>query len=270
MLTSLTLLVLVGSARRWRRAWPAVAGGVLAALVRGRAPWSTRSWWSRCSTPSPRCPTGRCGRRSSSWPTARASRSTTSWSPTPPGAPRRSTRTSPASAAPAGWSSTTTSSTTWGRPRRCPWSATSSAHAKHDDVLIGTALGAAGAVLGVGLLGLLLPRRREEDDGGDDSRERGRPAVRAAAPRAGRGGRPARQSGAERDQPSDRDPGRCRGPALHRRPGGVHRPPAGAGEAVGRGSDSAGLVAVLVRVPPDHAGAHRAGRALGVRTDAGD
>jgi len=31
--TSLVLLVLVGSARRWRRAWPAVAGGVLAAVV---------------------------------------------------------------------------------------------------------------------------------------------------------------------------------------------------------------------------------------------
>jgi len=31
--TSLVLLVLVGFARRWRRAWPAVAGGVLAAVV---------------------------------------------------------------------------------------------------------------------------------------------------------------------------------------------------------------------------------------------
>lgn len=31
--TSIVLLVLVGSARRWRRAWPAVAGGVLGSLV---------------------------------------------------------------------------------------------------------------------------------------------------------------------------------------------------------------------------------------------
>jgi STE24 endopeptidase len=34
------------------------------------------------------------------------------------------------------------------------------AHAKHQDVLVGTALGAAGAALGDGLLGLLLPARR--------------------------------------------------------------------------------------------------------------
>jgi STE24 endopeptidase len=33
-------------------------------------------------------------------------------------------------------------------------------HAKHHDVVIGTALGAAGAALGAGLLGLLLTRRR--------------------------------------------------------------------------------------------------------------
>jgi STE24 endopeptidase len=38
------------------------------------------------------------------------------------------------------------------------------AHAKHRDVLVGTALGAAGAVLGVGLLGLLLPRREEDGE----------------------------------------------------------------------------------------------------------
>lgn len=33
VVTSLVVLVLVGCARRWRRAWPAVAGGVLGALV---------------------------------------------------------------------------------------------------------------------------------------------------------------------------------------------------------------------------------------------
>ncbi|TNM45086.1 M48 family metallopeptidase [Nocardioides albidus] len=40
------------------------------------------------------------------------------------------------------------------------------AHAKYDDVLTGTLLGAAGAVLGVGLLGFLLPgsRRTREDE----------------------------------------------------------------------------------------------------------
>ncbi|GAA3665021.1 M48 family metallopeptidase [Nocardioides ginsengisoli] len=38
------------------------------------------------------------------------------------------------------------------------------AHAKYDDVLTGTALGAAGALFGVGLLGLLLPARREQGE----------------------------------------------------------------------------------------------------------
>lgn len=36
------------------------------------------------------------------------------------------------------------------------------AHAKHDDVMTGTLLGAAGALVGVGLLALLLPRRRAD------------------------------------------------------------------------------------------------------------
>jgi STE24 endopeptidase len=39
------------------------------------------------------------------------------------------------------------------------------AHAKYDDVMTGTALGAAGALLGVGLLGLLLPVPRRRRDG---------------------------------------------------------------------------------------------------------
>lgn len=42
------------------------------------------------------------------------------------------------------------------------------AHAKYDDVLTGTLLGAAGAVLGVGLLGLLLPVPRRERSGEDE------------------------------------------------------------------------------------------------------
>ncbi|GAA1912396.1 M48 family metallopeptidase [Nocardioides lentus] len=39
------------------------------------------------------------------------------------------------------------------------------AHARHDDVLVGSSLGAAGAVAGVGLLGLLLPGRRRRAPG---------------------------------------------------------------------------------------------------------
>lgn len=41
------------------------------------------------------------------------------------------------------------------------------AHAKYDDVVTGTLLGAACALVGVGLLGLLLPRRRESGTAGD-------------------------------------------------------------------------------------------------------
>ncbi|MFI5625914.1 M48 family metallopeptidase [Nocardioides sp. NPDC051685] len=37
------------------------------------------------------------------------------------------------------------------------------AHAKHDDVLVGTVIGAAGSVAGVGLLGLLLSYRRQDE-----------------------------------------------------------------------------------------------------------
>jgi len=37
------------------------------------------------------------------------------------------------------------------------------AHAKHDDVLVGTVIGAAGAAAGVGLLGLLLSYRRQDE-----------------------------------------------------------------------------------------------------------
>jgi STE24 endopeptidase len=41
------------------------------------------------------------------------------------------------------------------------------AHARHDDVLAGSVLGATGAAAGAGLLGLLLPRRRRSRDGED-------------------------------------------------------------------------------------------------------
>ncbi|WP_299057774.1 M48 family metallopeptidase [uncultured Nocardioides sp.] len=44
------------------------------------------------------------------------------------------------------------------------------AHARHDDVLVGSVLGAAGAALGAGLLGLLLPGRRRR---GEDASEPG-------------------------------------------------------------------------------------------------
>ncbi|MCG8151679.1 M48 family metalloprotease [Pimelobacter simplex] len=61
------------------------------------------------------------------------------------------------------------------------------AHAKYDDVMTGTALGAAGALLGVGLLGLLLPvplRRRPDGDDGD-GRDGGAPGAGADPSYAG-------------------------------------------------------------------------------------
>ena len=51
------LVVLVGCARRWRRAWPAVAGGAARRAGAARARSSTRCSSSRSSTTSPRCPT---------------------------------------------------------------------------------------------------------------------------------------------------------------------------------------------------------------------
>ena len=49
------------------------------------------------------------------------------------------------------------------------------AHARHDDVLVGSVLGALGAAAGVGLLALLLGRRRRGAP--DDARDPGRPEV---------------------------------------------------------------------------------------------
>ncbi len=51
------------------------------------------------------------------------------------------------------------------------------AHARHDDVLTGSLLGAAGAALGMGLLGLLLPPPRREGEEPGNARTAGDPAV---------------------------------------------------------------------------------------------
>ena len=78
-------------------------------------------------------------------------------------------------------------------------------HARHDDVLTGSLLGAAGAMLGVGLLGLLVGGRAW----------RGRPAAGASGAGAGGDRHAARQPGGERHQPADRDPGRRGVAARH-------------------------------------------------------
>ena len=125
-------------------------------------------------------------------------------------------------------------------------------HARHDDVLTGSLLGAAGALFGVGLLGLLV---------GGQGRS-GRPAAGAAGAGA-RGDRDAaRQPGAERHQPAHRDPGRRGLAAGHPRPRGVRRGAEAAGAHVAGRPHAVRLVAVLVRQPPDDAAADRARRAV--------
>ena len=105
-------------------------------------------------------------------------------------------------------------------------------HARHDDVLTGSLLGAAGALLGVG------PARPADGWG---SR---RAAPRAPGARPGRGGVPARRPRGERHQPPDRDPRGRRRAAGHRRPGGVHRGAEGARPEVPGRPDPAGPLAV--------------------------
>ena len=99
-------------------------------------------------------------------------------------------------------------------------------HARHHDVVLGTALGATGVVLGSGLLGLLLSRRRLLDRAGV---RRSRPAG-GGGPAAGPGGRgvAAGQPGPEHDQPGHRGAGR---PGLAAGDGRLHGVRADAGAA---------------------------------------
>jgi STE24 endopeptidase len=174
--SSLVLLVIVGTARRWRTWWPAIAGGIAATLVM-LGSFVYPCWSSRCSAPSPRCPTGPCARGCSSWPRPRACTSTTCWRRTPRAGPRRSTPTCRGSAARGGSCSTTTSSATSRRTQVLSVVAHELSHARHDDVLTGSLLGAAGSVLGIGLLGLVIERRRRRARDPEMQRTAGDPAV---------------------------------------------------------------------------------------------
>ena len=126
-------------------------------------------------------------------------------------------------------------------------------HARHDDVLTGSLLGAAGSVMGIGLLGLVLGRRRTRVPAPGNARNRRCSGGGATGTRPGGGGGAARQPDPERDQPADRDPRRCRRGAGHEGPRGVRRGPAAAGEPLTGRPDGPRLVAVLVRQPPDDA-----------------
>ncbi len=131
------------------------------------------------------------------------------------------------------------------------------AHAKHQDVLVGSALGVAGVFFGVGLLGVVVSAAGWTTAGRDGGARRG-------AARAGPGG--ARgvpgQSGAEHAQPSARDPRGSLRAARDGRRGVLRDDAEAAGGALAQRPDAAGLVAALVREPPDGA---RADRARGTR-----
>ncbi|MFC4786596.1 M48 family metallopeptidase [Nocardioides sp. MAHUQ-72] len=164
--TSLALVVLVGCARRWRRAWPAVAGGLLACLVLVGSfvyPLLVEPLFN-------------------------------SFTPLPDGDLRTrilaladaehvpvddvlvadaSRRTTTLNAYVSGFGGTRRVVVYDNLVRDLPEDQALSvvahelAHARHDDVLVGSVLGAAGALAGVGLLGLLvgaLGRRRSMGD----------------------------------------------------------------------------------------------------------
>lgn len=153
--TSLVLLVLVGSARRWRRAWPAVAGGVLGALVLAGSfayPVLVEPVFHRFAS----LPEGSLrtqilaladaeGVRVDDVLVADASR-----------------RTTTLNAYVSGFGSTRrvvvydTLVDDLPEDQALSVVAHELAHARHDDVLVGSVLGVAGTVLAVGLLGLLV------------------------------------------------------------------------------------------------------------------
>ena len=169
VVTSLAVLVLVASARRWPRAWPAVAGAGLAVLVLLGSlvyPLVVEPVFNSF-TPLPDGPlrtrildlAEREGVDVDEVLVADASR-----------------RTTTLNAYVSGFGSTRRVVVydnlveDLGEDETVSVVAHELAHAKHHDVLVGTTLGAAGAALGVGLLGLFLPRRRVRDEGIVDPR----------------------------------------------------------------------------------------------------
>jgi STE24 endopeptidase len=161
--TSLVMLVLVGSARRWPRAWPAVAGACLAVLVLLGSlvyPLLVEPLFNSF-TPLADGPlrtrildlAEQEGVDVDDVLVADASR-----------------RTTTLNAYVSGYGSTRRVVVYDNLVEDLDEDETVSvvahelAHAKHQDVLVGSTLGAAGAALGVGLLALLVPRRRHEDD----------------------------------------------------------------------------------------------------------
>ena len=153
--TSLLLVVLVGCARRWQRAWPAVAGGLLGAAGAARLvrlPGARRADLQRLHLPA-----------------RRTLRTQVLQLAEQEGVPvddvlvaDASRRTTTLNAYVSGFGSTRRVVLYDNLVNDVPRDETLSvvahelAHAKHDDVRTGSLLGAAGAVFGVGLLALVL------------------------------------------------------------------------------------------------------------------
>ena len=130
-------------------------------------------------------------------------------------------------------------------------------HARHDDVLLGTVLGACGAALGVGLLALIVAqpgvRRRSGITGMADPRSVALLLALTAA------GVVPGQPGGEHDQPRDRGARRPERTRRNPRPGRVRRAPEAAGDLLAAGAGAPGVGPALVRQPPDPGAADRHG-----------
>ena len=128
------------------------------------------------------------------------------------------------------------------------------AHARHGDVVVGTALGALGAAAGVGLLGLLIGSRLNR--GGARAGEAAVVPFVLAALAVGTVLSSPVQAGISRQIETRADVDAL---VATRRPGRVRRDAAHAGAAVDRGSHATGVVTVVVGESSDGAGAGGAG-----------
>ncbi|MEZ0581040.1 M48 family metalloprotease [Nocardioides sp. MH1] len=153
--TAIALVVLVGIARRWRRAWAAVAGGVLALLVVGASfayPVVVEPLFNSF-TPLEDGPL-----RSDILQLAREEGVDVDEVLVADASRRTTTLNAYVSGFGSSRRVVVYDNLVDDLPEEQARSVVAHelAHARHDDVLTGTALGAAGALLGVGLLGLLL------------------------------------------------------------------------------------------------------------------
>ena len=248
VVTSVAVLVLVGSARRWHRAWPAVAGlalGCFALVASFAYPLVVEPLFNRF-TPLPDGSlrtsvlelADREGVAVDDVLVADASR-----------------RTTTLNAYVSGFGATKRvvlyDNLVEDTPEDQALSVVAHelAHARHDDVLVGSALGALGVLVGVGLLGLVMTPRPGGREGVPDPART--PRVLAWLAVATLLVSPV-QSGISRSIETRADVDALRATES---PSALRRPAACAGGPVPVGPDAAGAGSVLVRLAPDRAGA---------------